>query len=714
MGHLSANLGVARQRVFADLGRLTNGIAVHRNLGPVLKAALVVGFLSVLTVLVFFQHLFEHWTFRWDFVGAYTTTPAFVAASVSAGHLLSWSPFVASGFPVDVDPQAGIYFPGWWLLGALGVPATLRVLTAVQVLHVLFGSVGMLALARTRRLTLPWAALAALAYLFFGGFYGEAEHADIVRGFAYVPWLLWALTPPAGSGRWTRLLAVPPLAWLIVSGGYPGQLTAFGLVGLAYVVISLRMSGREVFRRHAAALGLTGIASVGVCVAVLLPYLHAEQAHALYRVMEPTALVRAGESIAPRDLLGLYLNNFAWTLDGTVTSWAVGIPILVGLACTRLEMLCRQAPLVACGALALALAMSPKIGFVGRAMTSLRPLFPSRFPAAEYKAFVAVALIVLAAEGWSSVSIRHRSLTWRAGLVSALLVGGALLAPTTYASPRHELWLIVVVALASLALVMVRLPTRVLVVALAGLVVVDGVRNINSYSYQGQISPWHASPSEAAQYRARDAFIRKLPTLLAQAPVRRPARVAPYAPLVRAPTGSDPDANGWIADGYHLIDYGGTIEKALWRVEHNAAWLNLMLQPWNGYAFSCATVGCEDGSVRLPAVARWKPSPDVHTVSYGTQAIRYSVNVSQPALLVENELAIPGWRTNTNKVRSVNAGLPLRTWRLSAGSYTFTASFQEPGRTAQELTVVVALLAWIASAFALVRRRTARRRTYPE
>jgi hypothetical protein len=659
-----------------------------------------------LVLLVFRQQLFDHWSFPWDFVGGYTTTPAFVAASVASGHLLSWSPFVASGFPVDIDPQAGLYFPGWWLLGGLGIPATLRVLTAVQIAHVLCGAVGVLVLARVRRLGWSWAAVAAVAYLFFGGFYGEAEHADIVRGFAYVPWLLWALTPPGEGGRWTRLAAVPPLAWLIVSGAYPGQVVSFGLTGFVYVSVALRTGGTGMWRRYRVALALTVLAAAAACVAVLLPYVRAEQANELFRVLEPTAAVRAGGSLAPRDLLGLYLNNFAWVYDGTVTAWAIGIPILIGLACVRLPTLRRQAPLVACGALALVLAMTPKIGFVGRAMASVRPLFPSRFPAADYKAVVAVALIVLAADAWSQVAARHhRTLPWRAALLGGVLLAGALLAPSTYAQPTRELWLVIAVIVLSVGLTLNRLPPRMLVGLLVVLVAVDGAREIADYRLLGHISPWRASPTEVAPYRARDVYVRKLPTLLGQAPPSRPARIAPYASLSTSPTGSDPDATGWIADGYHLVDYGGTIERVLWQAEHNPAWSALLLAPWQASTFPCAQVGCQDTAVHLPASTAWRPSSEVHTLSYGTNSIVYAVNAARPVLMVENELAIRGWHADTPKVRLVKAGIPLRAWRLAPGRYTFTASYREPGRRPQELAVVVALLAWLGCAFALGRKR---------
>src|SRR5947209_3668242 len=166
---------------------------------------LILGVLVPLTMVVFERQLFEGWTFPWDFLGPYSTTPAFVAATIGHGHPLAWSPYVAGGFPVDVSPQAGVYYPLWWLLGAVRVPLTLQALTTVQIAHVTFGAIGVLLLARARRLGWPWAMAAATAYLFFGGFYGQAEHSDAIRGFAYVPWLLWALTPPPRGERWTRL-----------------------------------------------------------------------------------------------------------------------------------------------------------------------------------------------------------------------------------------------------------------------------------------------------------------------------------------------------------------------------------------------------------------------------------------------------------------------------------------------------------------------------
>jgi hypothetical protein len=90
----------------------------------------------------------------------------------------------------------------------------------------------------------------------------------------------------------------------------------------------------------------------------------------------------------------------------------------------------------------------------------------------------------------------------------------------------------------------------------------------------------------------------------------------------------------------------------------------------------------------------------------------YQVHLSRPAVMVENELAIEGWHSNTVNARLISSPLPLRTWRLAAGNYSFTASYQEPDRGFQYGAVVVALLAWLASVGLIVRRR--QRRARPE
>lgn len=659
--------------------------------GDVYRGVTALALLTVLTLWTFRQHLFHRWSFPWDFLGAYSTTPAFVADTIGRGHPLFWSPFVASGFPVDVSPQAGVYFPIWWLLGLFHVPATLRVLTAIQVGHVLLGAVGMFMLARVRGLRWEWATVAAVAYLFFGGFYGQAEHADIVRGFGYLPWFLWALTPPVKANtRWTRLLALPALAWLIVSGAYPGELVSFTLMGVVYLVVALWVD-RHAWRQYRGALLAAGIACAAVCAAVWLPYVRAEQAGELYRTVAPTAAIRSIYALSPIDIFGLYLNNFAWTYEGTVTAWAVGIPVLIGIACAGIGTLRRQAPLVAAGVLALVLGMGPKIGVLGRAMASVRPLFPSRFPSSDYKAIVAVALIVIAADAWRALpSLSRRRACITAGAAGCVLIAGVFLVPKRHGGPTDDLWLVIAVTALTALLAVIGRRARIVASVLVVLIAVDGSREVNDYHLAGTVSPWQVPASALGPYFARNALVRSLSERLQQTPTRRPAR-APSAPTAEA------DASGWLADSYHETDYDATVERVLWRAEHNATWSAMLLAPWQAYTFSCAAGGCQERTVHLPAPSTWHPSNTVNTLRYGTESITYSVDVAKPTLMVENELAIDGWLADTPRVHPVHVDAPFRAWRLGPGKYSFTASYHEPGRAFQWSAALIALVAWLVS-----------------
>jgi hypothetical protein len=241
----------------------------------------------------------------------------------------------------------------------------------------------------------------------------------------------------------------------------------------------------------------------------------------------------------------------------------------------------------------------------------------------------------------------------------------------------------------------------VLACLLVALVVIDGTREINDYRLGGAVSPWQVPATALSFDTARDGFVRELPERLKQAPVSRPARVP-------AATTAEPNASGWIADAYHETDYDPTLERVLWEAENNPQLSALLLEPWHGYTFPCAAVGCSSGKVHLPPPQAWKPSSSVHTLSYGMHGIVYTVDIDKPTLMVENELAIRGWSANAKEVDAVSAGIPLRAWRLSPGRYRFTATFHEPDRPLQYLGLSAALIGWLGCGLALARKPAVR------
>src|SRR5690242_6848855 len=69
----------------------------------------------------------------------------------------------------------------------LHIPYTLNAAVILQTLHVLFGSIGMFLLLNSIFKSSRYAFIGAITFQFFGGFFSNAEHPDIVRAFAMSP-----------------------------------------------------------------------------------------------------------------------------------------------------------------------------------------------------------------------------------------------------------------------------------------------------------------------------------------------------------------------------------------------------------------------------------------------------------------------------------------------------------------------------------------------
>ena len=696
------------RRLEPAVARASSALARH-------PLAAIAGMLLVLTVGVFWRHVFLGYSFPWDFEGKFTATPPFVASTVGRGTWTEWVPFVGGGTPAASDPQSGLYYPLWWLMGLVRIPLTMGVLTDVQVVHVFVGALGVVALARARNLSWGWAAVAAVPYAFFGGFFGQAEHADTFRGFAYAPWLLWSLTPPLAGRRWWRITALPVVLWLIAAGAYPGDVPASFLVGGAYLLTELT-TRRLWIREHIYPLALGLLGSLLIVGVVLLPYLHAEATGILYRPAQPTAEIRAFFAFQPIDALGLYLNNFAWTSEGTITAWAVGIPVIIGLTAARRDTLAKHVSLVVAGSLALVLALLPAWLPAGTLMTKIPFLFPSRFPASDYKAMIAIPLLIIAAEGWRRQTQSGSSRVWISAAVGGLLVAGVFLAPnTTGAGVTQAAWLVIGVVVLSVLLMQFasRISMRVLVAALLVLIIVDGARMTADWNNFAGINPWAVAPADFQRQTARDDYAQHLADLVANPPGSRPARTPPAVPFETQPRGSPSDADGLLGFGYYLGDYSGVITHARSVVDSSPELTSLMLQPWSAWSWPCGVVPCDGSPIQLPPVAQWTVDPHITTSSYAVSSITYNVDLSMPVVMVENELAIPGWSANLSSVHPVDVGGVFRGWQLPAGQYQFTASYVQPERRIQEVLALTALVALGCCVAVLRRQRRAGFRRRP-
>ncbi|NNF65474.1 MAG: hypothetical protein HKN07_14610, partial [Acidimicrobiia bacterium] len=107
--------------------------------------------------------IFADATFPWDFTGRVTTGPTFVAGVISTGQFPTWVPYQGSGAPMLSDIGSGIYYPITWLAGLLQIPLTLDLQTDLQVMTIIAGALGTVALLRARSIKWPWAILGGVA-----------------------------------------------------------------------------------------------------------------------------------------------------------------------------------------------------------------------------------------------------------------------------------------------------------------------------------------------------------------------------------------------------------------------------------------------------------------------------------------------------------------------------------------------------------------------
>ncbi|MBL9108783.1 MAG: hypothetical protein JNM74_05915, partial [Myxococcales bacterium] len=186
--------------------------------------------LTLANVVTFWSHYRGDAQFPWDFPMSYYGFVAYWTTAVSHGVLPEWMPFQEMGYPFFANLQTGITYPPLWFFPLSGVVYTMHAAVIFQVLHVLWGAIGAYALGRSRFSPIA-ALLLGMSYHFFGGFYGNAQHPDIVRAFAWLPWLLLSVQILPGQTKLAlRNLAIPLVVMCVVTGSYPGNVASHLLV----------------------------------------------------------------------------------------------------------------------------------------------------------------------------------------------------------------------------------------------------------------------------------------------------------------------------------------------------------------------------------------------------------------------------------------------------------------------------------------------------
>ena len=681
--------------------RLFNSL-FHKTLSPLKRhPRFVVSFaLFGLALFAFFPWAFCGRIAPWDFQGVSAVGPVFVSESIASGNWPTWSSFVGGGIPLSSFLGAELFFPLWWVTGILDFPLTLNTLAKIQILFVVGGSLGYVALFRARSIGWRWAFAAGVAFTFFGGNFAEASHSGAVRGFALVPWLLWSLTAPQKGESWRRLLWTPIWVWFLASGIYPAFLPTLAILGSLYLIIELFQNREQISRKLVTILGFSALSSALITLASWSIYLSHDSAGLLYRPHPPTVQIRSGTSIQAFDIFGLFLDPWALRSDGTIHSWGVGIPILLGLGGVTSLLVKKHASIAVVGIGALFLAVIPQYEPIGRLMVDqLSFLFPTRFVAMDVKSIAALAIIFFSVLGWREILEREldRRVAVRAITVFLIwLVWFAWGYVERDPTPSLRMLLLVLTLTLSLVEVAFRKPAlskNLLVVALLFLIVAEGVRTTAIMYHNNGTHAWHG---EMSSDDPRNAAAASLDELLNNPPAQRPARIPPSVDPQKRAHGTPRDGTGLIGLGYNVSNYGGYMTTAYWEMVNDPASLERFLLPWTPWTIDCLHPDCSDIST-LGALETWTESSQILTTRYGQESIDYKVNFDTPVIFIENEINFPGWTSSDERVTSFEHTGSFRAWRVEAGTYNFTASYQSSEARKQLISFSIGILLWAFS-----------------
>jgi hypothetical protein len=414
-------------------------------------AILCVAYLPLFLGGIVFLRDQAHWNYpaRW-----------FVRDSILRGDSPLWNPSQGLGFSVAANPLYGLWYPPHWLF--LLTPRSLvAAMVAWQAFaHLVWGSVGMVVLAR--RLGLP-AVAAGIAGLAWGlsGYNTAAWTAGLLlSSAAWLPWvavgfLALAARMEEGRERWPRAvaLATTPLAMSLLFGevfaSAMSVLFALALVAIARPGAATVTALRRIAAATFAAIALAG----GIAAVVVLPARRVaagtERAQALPRwLAEVCSLhpLRLLEMVAPGSM-GYPFGEYPAApvigekrLDGTPLLYSVYLGAsVVALAVVALRR--RRLPALLGGAtvLALLVTLGSHTPVHHWLRTLVRPLAYMRYPE-KYMVWVVGFCALLAGAGAARL-LEERP--WRRiAAVLGLLVAVAACAPLLFppAWARYVLW----------------------------------------------------------------------------------------------------------------------------------------------------------------------------------------------------------------------------------------------------------------------------------
>lgn len=695
-------------------GYLARAARVLKHTGSVTWPLLV---LCIINYATFDAQYDGRATFPWDFLGGYH---AQAFGWYDEGGMLkppSWFPWTSLGFPAFLALQSGAWYLPMQAMHAVGIAYTIHAATVFQVLHVLFGAIGIYFLARRLDASKTIALMMAIGFHFSAAFYSNQQNVDIVRAAAFIPWLLLVLLPQRRiDARLNVLIAALVLSQFLVAG-YPGNIVATAYTCVIWVAF-LAWKSVPPGRRKGYLLEVALAVTAGTLIAMpkWLP-LVLNGRPGLSIEHHPPAPFAVSHLLT---LMTPYTTNI---LPSDITMRSLWLPLtcMWGAAYAN-----PKSKLSQIGALLAALALF--MGMFVRGNSFLASLLPgmqvSRFPLADWRPIFQIGLILLSISGWTDFFTGRRSAA-RAliGSVVAFSIGTIIIVlAIRFGFDAHEL-LRVIIANSSLAVITLLYSSlyqsaadpRYLVSATTFMLI--AFTAIGGFQYQkSQQAPWHPGWSKAIEQQIFGANIKAM--IVAPRPAdkisRRPGRML---------LGSDPKAALGSLDSslYNKCWYERTFcvfgYDNLKISEPYQMFLSAVSKPDGGALLNFAkapqqllALPRDDGNVMtaLAAVPKGDGAPIVgdaagmalEFLGYTPTFVQYKISTPRDVRFVANEMWWPGWKISVcglgqpcsayKATESTAQG--LRTWALPKGTWHVNLRFFGPSPVPGYVCALLGLL----------------------
>jgi hypothetical protein len=439
------------------------------------RLAVLTALVVALELLMFRSYFYGRIIPPWDFLGSYNTDAYLWWLEGGFFTPLDWVPEVWGGYPSALNLQNSAWYIPVGIASLFG-PFTLHTSAIVAALNVALGFAGTYFLVRSFRNGFVIATVVATAGFFGVAYFSNAQHVDIARGYALIPWVLLVLSPTWAWKRWWGIPVAAFILWQAVTGMYPGMIVTTVYAGVVWIVV-YQWRSRPALRAYLIPAAIAAVIAVLLSAPRLVPYVLTQESG--------TAVLPDGSLFSPAMVGTLLFGYSSGELPNDVSMRSFFIPatmLLLAFFARFRDSATAQALAIGIPAVLLGLPFWPWF----QASQSLPGLGLSRFTMSDFKVFIVLAVLLLAASGLKSLSTIDRAApipgrVWRSlALAAAFGIAMALIGvfgPFTrieWFPPMIILLFGFVVIVAFVVLRTTRLPFAVVAATLAITTVVSG------------------------------------------------------------------------------------------------------------------------------------------------------------------------------------------------------------------------------------------------